>query len=261
MCSMASVFGTAQPFRYRGYVRDEETGLYYLRSRFYNTKVCRFVNEDNRVVRRSFANLFTYCGNAPIGQIDPDGQENVCFEFPDVIQMGETISLFSVGEFYRIRPSSEGVYGTNLDTGKLIKIYTMYDDKDEPIYFSAKWTGKEFTFFYEEYEVALKQEKANCYGRGDEWAYYLGYNTESVVPDTHRPRRTTLHTQMALSYATGIPISWDGTFCIDSMNATKAFQKQYEGMEVDGWPGACTKEWLLEAFKEAQYDVDNNPPP
>ena len=35
-----------QPFRYRGYVFDEETGLYYLRSRYYNAERCRFVNAD-----------------------------------------------------------------------------------------------------------------------------------------------------------------------------------------------------------------------
>lgn len=34
--SMAGTLGTVQPFRYRGYVYDEETGLYYLRSRYYN---------------------------------------------------------------------------------------------------------------------------------------------------------------------------------------------------------------------------------
>lgn len=34
--SMASTLGTVQPFRYRGYVYDEETGMYSLRSRYYN---------------------------------------------------------------------------------------------------------------------------------------------------------------------------------------------------------------------------------
>ena len=33
--SMAETLGKVQPFRYRGYVFDEETGLYYLRSRYY----------------------------------------------------------------------------------------------------------------------------------------------------------------------------------------------------------------------------------
>lgn len=32
--SLAATIGTLNPFRYRGYVYDEETGLYYLRSRY-----------------------------------------------------------------------------------------------------------------------------------------------------------------------------------------------------------------------------------
>ena len=33
--SLAATIGTLNPFRYRGYVYDEETGLYYLRNRYY----------------------------------------------------------------------------------------------------------------------------------------------------------------------------------------------------------------------------------
>ena len=32
--SLKDTLGTVNPFRYRGYVYDEETGLYYLRSRY-----------------------------------------------------------------------------------------------------------------------------------------------------------------------------------------------------------------------------------
>lgn len=34
--TMASTLGAANPLRYRGYVYDTETGLYYLSSRYYN---------------------------------------------------------------------------------------------------------------------------------------------------------------------------------------------------------------------------------
>ena len=44
--SLAETLGKRNPFRYRGYVYDEETGLYYLRSRYYNPTVGRFVNAD-----------------------------------------------------------------------------------------------------------------------------------------------------------------------------------------------------------------------
>ena len=48
--SMASTLGSVQPFRYRGYVFGEETGLYYLRSRYYNVERCRFVNSDILII-------------------------------------------------------------------------------------------------------------------------------------------------------------------------------------------------------------------
>ncbi len=46
--TLASTVGTVQPFRYRGYVYDEDTGLYYLRSRYYRCEWCRFLNADGR---------------------------------------------------------------------------------------------------------------------------------------------------------------------------------------------------------------------
>ena len=44
--SMAETLGTLNPFRYRGYVFDEETGLYYLRSRYYHASISRFLCID-----------------------------------------------------------------------------------------------------------------------------------------------------------------------------------------------------------------------
>lgn len=68
---MTDVLGTVQPFRYRGYVYDQETGLYYLRSRYYNSEWLRFVNAD-MLLQQNF-NLFGYCMQNPIARVDPDG--------------------------------------------------------------------------------------------------------------------------------------------------------------------------------------------
>ena len=64
------------PFRYRGYLYDEDTGLYYLRTRYYNPAWGRFVNEDSLLDAGGlFAhNMFAYCGNSPIVCSDPSGQ-------------------------------------------------------------------------------------------------------------------------------------------------------------------------------------------
>ena len=72
--SLAATLGKRNPFRYRGYVYDEETELYYLRSRYYNPAVGRFMNADTRVNGTgSAANVYCYCNNSSIRFIDPDG--------------------------------------------------------------------------------------------------------------------------------------------------------------------------------------------
>jgi len=73
--SMAETLGTVQPFRYRGYVFDEETGLYYLRSRYYSAERSRFVNADDCFSEK---NLYCYCINAPVERCDPSGHEYLC---------------------------------------------------------------------------------------------------------------------------------------------------------------------------------------
>ncbi len=75
--SMANTLGQANPLRYRGYVYDQETGLYYLQSRYYNPEIGRFINAD-AVVSGSGddilgANQFVYCFNNPINLSDNAG--------------------------------------------------------------------------------------------------------------------------------------------------------------------------------------------
>ena len=67
--SLASTVGTVQPFRYRGYVYDVETGLYYLRARYYNLTWNRFVNADEIIS----GNLYCYCKLNPILLSDKSG--------------------------------------------------------------------------------------------------------------------------------------------------------------------------------------------
>ncbi|GHU82635.1 hypothetical protein AGMMS50284_4840 [Clostridia bacterium] len=80
--TLASTLGAANPLRYRGYVFDSETGLYYLQSRYYNPQWKRFVNADDTAVltlkgRPFDADLFLYCKNNAIMYIDPDGYKAI----------------------------------------------------------------------------------------------------------------------------------------------------------------------------------------
>ena len=68
--------GNLNPFRYRGYYQDTETGLYYLMSRYYDAVTHRFINADGYFQAGTTildGNTFAYCGNNPIYSSDPTG--------------------------------------------------------------------------------------------------------------------------------------------------------------------------------------------
>ena len=73
--SLAATLGEQNPLRYRGYVYDTETGLYYLQSRYYNPGWGRFINADSLIDNRGVhtQNVFAYCGNNPVNHVDSDG--------------------------------------------------------------------------------------------------------------------------------------------------------------------------------------------
>lgn len=72
--SMASTLGALNPFRYRGYYYDVETGLYYLKSRYYNPEIGRYLNADILLeYTELYLNILAYCNNNPICFYDPDG--------------------------------------------------------------------------------------------------------------------------------------------------------------------------------------------
>jgi RHS repeat-associated protein len=72
--------GAANPFRYRGYYWDSETGLFYVGSRYYDPEIGRFINADTtEILNNNFVhilenNLFAYCFNNPVMHYDPDGE-------------------------------------------------------------------------------------------------------------------------------------------------------------------------------------------
>ena len=64
------------PFRYRGYYYDSETGYYYLNSRYYDPETGRFLNADDPAYIGDSGiggNLYAYCGNNAVNDSDPGG--------------------------------------------------------------------------------------------------------------------------------------------------------------------------------------------
>ena len=90
---------TLNPFCYRKYVYDPETGLYCLGSRYYDPEVGRFVNADDPGVifakpqELGSKNLYAYCDNNPVAREDYAGE----FPIPCIVGavVGAVVSGFS----------------------------------------------------------------------------------------------------------------------------------------------------------------------
>ena len=92
--SMEYPLGFFNPLRYRGYVYDQETNLYYLQSRYYNSEWCRFLNADRFVSTGQGVlgnNMFAYCGNNPIMFVDPTGASWLSFFSPIIAPLAAFI--------------------------------------------------------------------------------------------------------------------------------------------------------------------------
>ncbi|HIZ63611.1 MAG TPA: RHS repeat-associated core domain-containing protein [Firmicutes bacterium] len=73
----ATHIGNLNPFRYRGYYYDTETGLYFLKTRYYDPEVGRFITIDDISYidpeTINGLNLYAYCGNNPVMRVDENG--------------------------------------------------------------------------------------------------------------------------------------------------------------------------------------------
>ena len=89
------------PFRYRGYYLDDETGLYYLNSRYYDSEIGRFISPDSvdYLAPESIngLNLYAYCLNNPIKYVDVSGRVPIA---NSVIKITATKQIWGFDNFW-----------------------------------------------------------------------------------------------------------------------------------------------------------------
>lgn len=81
--ALASTVGTVNPFRYRSYYYDTDSGMYYLNARYYNPALCRFISPDSILGANGDLhsyNLYAYCSNNPVMFADPSGYVYVLYD-------------------------------------------------------------------------------------------------------------------------------------------------------------------------------------
>ena len=144
--SLASTLGKNNPFRYRGYVYDEETGFYYLQSRYYHPEVGRFISSDVLLSTGQGVlghNAYAYCGNNPASRIDTEGDlwdtlfdvVSLCLSVADVIAAPADPWAWAglAGDVIDLIPFVTGVGEATKAVGATVKVINRVDDAVDTI--------------------------------------------------------------------------------------------------------------------------------
>ena len=125
------------PYKYKSYYYDKESGLYYLKSRYYSASLHRFISLDQteymEIESITGLNLYVYCGNDPVNMADPEGQSAI-------LVIGLLVGSFIVGAGASV--VSQGLtYGWNTinywqaGVDGLFRIHSISDDRNWSIDF------------------------------------------------------------------------------------------------------------------------------
>lgn len=152
--SLATTIGKQNPFRYKGYYYDDESGMYYCLSRYYVPAWCRWLNGCDATALEASningLNMFSYCFNNPliyiqnryIEDIVPINRKSIGnytavakhgLNLPAVVSSGISIygiytaaeSIYSVGVYFsnvhnlKIFATDMALYGTSMTKGVL----------------------------------------------------------------------------------------------------------------------------------------------
>ena len=128
--------GIENPFKYCGEYFDKETGLYYLRARYYDPTIGRFISEDSEWGKDNdplSLNLYTYCQNDPVDMFDPSGH----FSWKNVWNGVKKIAS-GVKDF--IQGTGAG-FLESITYGASGKLDVYYNRQNNTIYLIGKVTG------------------------------------------------------------------------------------------------------------------------
>jgi len=145
------------PFRYRSYYYDYETGWYYLQSRYYDPTIGRFISADGMVGAVGdilSANMYAYCANNPIMFTDETGYSWRSF-WDDVGDWFDETFGFSL---YKEENAYESYYGVvETKTG-----FGYCNPSDKPVTFYTSIPSKWWKL--DQYSIGVKF--TNSEGKG-----------------------------------------------------------------------------------------------
>lgn len=158
--------GKLNPFRYRSYVYDEETGLYYLQSRYYDPLTGRFLNADVYADTQSgtplSTNMFAYCENNAINKSDDEGKDAWWIQSPNSVPLilgnaGHTSLLLKEksGYWWYFYWGDRSVQLLFIETSSLREITGKV--RDQINYYNRNYSNKfGKLYYYENYTQAIQ---------------------------------------------------------------------------------------------------------
>ena len=174
----ATHIANINPFRYRGYYYDIETGFYYLITRYYDPVVGRFLNADAFISTGQGIignNMFAYCGNKPVMFSDPRG---LCYGYPDDPNLDSPNS----GIRYGIACGNYGYHVRHKKTETTPKTETPSEQDDSNTFWGC--IGNFFVNIWETIKTVPNHISASggvCYGLGGELKLSEKVKVEAIM--------------------------------------------------------------------------------
>ena len=197
------------PFRYRSYYYDSESGLYYLMSRYYDPVTHRFVNADSYFQSGDGildTNMNAYCRNNPLNNIDKYGTLvttiglNVfgCFGVPACFSIYMAVDDYgNYGFYYSYCDYQEsggvGIMSISATTSlNIIWDAETIDDLDKSYQYWGGSFGEVFSIgadaiLLEEYETLSGLSFSFGIGAGIDWAHAYTTTNQTIFKSNDNP--------------------------------------------------------------------------
>lgn len=242
-----SHIGNINPYRYRSYRYDRETGLYYLQSRYYNPEWGRFLNADGYITGIAIGNnLYAYCCNNPINYYDPYGEIAVTSSML-LLLLGITMGAYMLSQvdvdlswIDFSTPSSSKSSATNDETvasGIVIAGIAGAGgiDGQEDVEFNSRLNSK--TYSNKGYNSFYQVKKAiGSPGQGREWHHIV---EQSQIKKSGFDVQMIQNSKNLISIDKGIH---------------RKISDYYNSIDIRLKSGIKVRDWLAGQSYEAQYE-------
>ena len=168
----ASTLAANNPIRYRSYYYDTALQMYYLQSRYYDAKICRFINADSYVSTGQGLtgyNMFAYCNNNPVNCVDHSGESALGIVLLLLLGVGALGVLTSCEN-----PDANNLYDTYGDVGDVLGFV------DDSVQF-----GEDLTI-YKKYEYSYSMAVSRYYQTNANELYWDEYLEEAFSNDKEK---------------------------------------------------------------------------